>query len=228
MSPVQITIRSEAPAQQVGEWLVQQKTAPATHVRVWTRDHISRRQGGGPDRPLTLATPACETPHPFQQRQSHTGQGAVLEAAAAVLHQQHPIIPAVAPFAEAIGRQGIAHQHQPIARETLQQHRHRGGHMHTIGDQAEGHIAAAAGFAALEAELGLGAEDAGEVLLRIRDRRANARGLEASWIEERIAARTDARGAKDFAAADAIRDELAAQGVELLDGPQGTGWTIAD
>jgi cysteinyl-tRNA synthetase len=88
--------------------------------------------------------------------------------------------------------------------------------------------AATAGFAALEAELGLGAQNADEVLLRIRDRGADARGLQASWIEERIAARTDARIAKDFAAADAIRDELAARGVELLDGPQGTGWTIAD
>ncbi len=84
------------------------------------------------------------------------------------------------------------------------------------------------GFAALGAELGLGEQEAGTVLQRIRDRRAHARGLDAASIEQRIAKRTEARKSKDFAEADRIRDELAAQGVELLDGPEGTGWTIGD
>ena len=88
--------------------------------------------------------------------------------------------------------------------------------------------AAARGFDALGRELGLGAEDASAVLLRIRDRRAKARGLDADWIEGRIEARTEARKSKDFAEADRIRDELGANGVELLDGPEGTGWTITD
>jgi cysteinyl-tRNA synthetase len=66
------------------------------------------------------------------------------------------------------------------------------------------------------------------VLRRIRDRRAAAKGLEAAWIEERIAARADARKSRDFEEADRIRQELAARGVELLDGAEGTGWTIAD
>ncbi|RLB43699.1 MAG: cysteine--tRNA ligase, partial [Deltaproteobacteria bacterium] len=85
-----------------------------------------------------------------------------------------------------------------------------------------------AGFRALEAELGVGAEPADVILLRIRDRGAKARGLDAATIEQRIADRTEARKSKDFAEADRVRDELAAQGVELLDGPEGTGWTIAD
>ena len=88
--------------------------------------------------------------------------------------------------------------------------------------------AATRGFEALTAELGLGAQDAAEVLLRIRDRRAKARGLDAAWIESRIEARADARKSKDFAEADQIRDELGEKGVELLDGPEGTGWTITD
>ena len=88
--------------------------------------------------------------------------------------------------------------------------------------------AANAGFASLEAELGLGAEDPAEVLLRIRDRRARARGLDAKAIETQIALRTEARKSKDFAKADRIRAELAGQGVELLDGAEGTGWTITD
>ncbi len=87
---------------------------------------------------------------------------------------------------------------------------------------------AQAGFRALEAELGVGAEAADAILLRIRDRGAKARGLSAAGIEQHITDRTEARKSKDFAEADRIRDELAAQGVELLDGPEGTGWTIAD
>jgi cysteinyl-tRNA synthetase len=87
---------------------------------------------------------------------------------------------------------------------------------------------AEAGFRALQAELGLGAERAEAILGRIRDRRAKARGLEAAAIEQRIANRTEARNSKNFEEADRIRDELAAQGVELLDGAEGTGWAIAD
>jgi cysteinyl-tRNA synthetase len=87
---------------------------------------------------------------------------------------------------------------------------------------------AQAGFRALELELGIGAERAEVILLRIRDRGAKARGLDAAAIEQQIADRTKARESKDFAEADLIRDQLVAQGVELLDGPEGTGWTIAD
>jgi cysteinyl-tRNA synthetase len=87
---------------------------------------------------------------------------------------------------------------------------------------------AQAGFRALQSELGLGSEPAEVILRRIRDRRAKARGLEAAAIEQRISDRTDARNSKNFEQADRIRDELANQGVELLDGAEGTGWTITD
>lgn len=46
----------------------------------------------------------------------------------------------------------------------------------------------------------------------------------AGWVEGKLSERTRARAARDFAAADAIRDELAASGVELEDTPQGTRW----
>jgi cysteinyl-tRNA synthetase len=46
----------------------------------------------------------------------------------------------------------------------------------------------------------------------------------AGWVEERIAARAQARKSKDFKAADAIRAELVAKGVEIEDTPQGTKW----
>ena len=46
----------------------------------------------------------------------------------------------------------------------------------------------------------------------------------AAWVEERLAARRDARARRDFAAADAIRAELDGRGIEIKDGPQGTRW----
>jgi len=48
----------------------------------------------------------------------------------------------------------------------------------------------------------------------------------AAWVNERIAARAQARKSKDFKAADAIRAELAARGVELEDTASGTKWRV--
>jgi len=48
----------------------------------------------------------------------------------------------------------------------------------------------------------------------------------ATWVEERVAARNQARKSKDFKAADAIRAELVARGVEIEDTPTGTKWRL--
>ena len=57
-----------------------------------------------------------------------------------------------------------------------------------------------------------------------RWRPANADGLDDDAIEYLVRQRTEARGAKDFATSDRIRDELAEAGVVLEDKSDGTIW----
>jgi cysteinyl-tRNA synthetase len=49
-----------------------------------------------------------------------------------------------------------------------------------------------------------------------------------AYIQERIEARKNAKKAKNFAEADAIRDELLAKGITLLDTREGTKFTITE
>ncbi|MDQ3675027.1 MAG: cysteine--tRNA ligase [Gemmatimonadota bacterium] len=46
----------------------------------------------------------------------------------------------------------------------------------------------------------------------------------ARWVEERLVARKEARGRREFAQADAIRAELEGRGIAIEDGPHGTKW----
>jgi cysteinyl-tRNA synthetase len=52
-------------------------------------------------------------------------------------------------------------------------------------------------------------------------------GLGAEAVEELLARRLAARRDRDFATADRIRDELVANGIVILDGPDGTRWRRA-
>jgi cysteinyl-tRNA synthetase len=49
-------------------------------------------------------------------------------------------------------------------------------------------------------------------------------GYDETWIDERIAARKAAKKARDFKAADAIREELVGKGILLEDTPHGVRW----
>ena len=48
----------------------------------------------------------------------------------------------------------------------------------------------------------------------------------AAWVAEMIGKRAEAKKAKDFAAADAIREELAARGVQIKDTREGVVWEL--
>lgn len=76
----------------------------------------------------------------------------------------------------------------------------------------------------MDAVLGLGLLGLTRADLRIRPKAAS---ITEDEIEAALARRKEARVAKDFAASDAIRDELAAQGVEVMDGdPLGWEWKL--
>lgn len=76
----------------------------------------------------------------------------------------------------------------------------------------------------MDAVLGLGLFTLTRADLRIRPVTATITEAE---IDTALARRKEARAAKDFAASDAIRDELAAHGVEVMDGdPLGWEWKL--
>jgi cysteinyl-tRNA synthetase len=89
---------------------------------------------------------------------------------------------------------------------------------------------AAAAVSAIEGAcrpLGLMQASSEEYWARTRARRLKARGLEAAAIDRKVAERSDARKAKDFARADALRKELAELGVEVFDAGETSTWKIA-
>ncbi|MEH3121716.1 MAG: cysteine--tRNA ligase [Sphingomonas phyllosphaerae] len=79
-------------------------------------------------------------------------------------------------------------------------------------------------LAAFDAVLGLDLVRLDRATLRVRPMDAV---LDESAIEARLVERKEARAAKDFAQSDAIRDELSANGVEVMDGdPLGWDWKL--
>jgi cysteinyl-tRNA synthetase len=76
-------------------------------------------------------------------------------------------------------------------------------------------------------DLGLFHPTPEEYFQRVQARRMTLRGLTSASIEAKVIGRAEARKNKDFAAGDAIRDELLALGVTLCDTPTATEWSIA-
>jgi len=57
--------------------------------------------------------------------------------------------------------------------------------------------------------------------------KASAVEIDAAWVERLLGERAEARRNQDYAKSDRIRDELAAAGVIIEDGPQGARWKVA-
>ncbi len=74
--------------------------------------------------------------------------------------------------------------------------------------------------------LGLFGSDPVAWLSRSAQEGLSESGLSATEIEALIVERREARANRDFTKGDQIRDELAAKGVMLLDGPEGTTWKM--
>ena len=60
----------------------------------------------------------------------------------------------------------------------------------------------------------------------VKDKRLGAMGLTREDVQAKITARTQARTDKDWAQADALRDELDEMGIVLMDGADQTSWRI--
>jgi cysteinyl-tRNA synthetase len=71
---------------------------------------------------------------------------------------------------------------------------------------------------------------AGSLNITLEDASSQAAGttLDERRVNELVKERDQARAARDFARADAIRDELATMGIAIEDGPQGTRWKVAN
>jgi cysteinyl-tRNA synthetase len=74
--------------------------------------------------------------------------------------------------------------------------------------------------------LGFLSEDPVQFFEQRKSNLLKSKGVDVAAIERLVEERTQARGQKDWAAADRIRDELAAMGVEIKDGAGGTAWKM--
>ena len=76
--------------------------------------------------------------------------------------------------------------------------------------------------------LGILANDPTAYLRDRRERLVRRKNIDVARVEALMTERAAARAAKDFTRSDAIRAELQAMGIELLDTPQGTDWRVHD
>ena len=86
--------------------------------------------------------------------------------------------------------------------------------------------AAAKAFALAGEVLGIGAMSPAAFFDEVKEKRLRAQGRSAADVDARIAARADARARKAWDEADAIRVELDAQGIVLMDTQQGSTWRM--
>jgi cysteinyl-tRNA synthetase len=78
------------------------------------------------------------------------------------------------------------------------------------------------------AAIGVLGQDAAAYLAERRARLVGLRKIDVAAVQAKLAERTAARAAKDFARADVIRGELGALGVTVHDTPSGSDWSVQD
>ena len=74
--------------------------------------------------------------------------------------------------------------------------------------------------------LGVVQQDSQQYMQQKKQQLLDSIELSAEQIDALIARRNKARARKDWAASDAVRDELLAHNIELHDGPDGTTWDV--
>ena len=79
-----------------------------------------------------------------------------------------------------------------------------------------------------QAALGLFTQAPADYLRGRRERLVALRGIDVAAVTRLLDERGAARAGKDWTRADAIRGELTAHGVEVLDTPAGTDWRVID
>jgi cysteinyl-tRNA synthetase len=87
-------------------------------------------------------------------------------------------------------------------------------------------LAARAAFALAAEVLGIGAMVPQAFFDDVKSKRLRALGRSVEEVEATLAARADARARKDWAAADAIREQLDAQAIVVMDTPSGSTWRM--
>ncbi len=85
---------------------------------------------------------------------------------------------------------------------------------------------ALAAFAAVGEAMGLMTMDTQAFIEEVKVKRLAARGLDREAIEAQVKQREQQREAKEWAQADAIREQLDAQGIVVMDGPEGSRWRV--
>ncbi len=74
--------------------------------------------------------------------------------------------------------------------------------------------------------LGIFKSKAKEFIDSVRSKYLSSMNIDSAKVEKLVSQRLDAKRARDFATADAIRDELQSMGIILFDTPSGTTWDV--
>ncbi len=85
---------------------------------------------------------------------------------------------------------------------------------------------ALAAFRAVAEAIGLMGMSGSDFLEEVKQKRLAALGLDREEVEQKVRKRVQLREAKQWEMADAIRTELDAQGIVIMDGPEGSRWRV--